>query len=269
MVKKLFKHEFLAWLRVLPLIYGIELTVAAINRCIQIFESESIYYDIISFFAATIYVVVLLAGMAAPLVFGVTRFYKNLFTGEGYLSFTLPVTTDNHLGVKVVTAVCFSVLSVLVALLSLVIVTAGDVFTEICKAIDYVVKRIPPEAAGHVAFYCVEFLLGLLVASFGSYLMYYTCICGGQLFRKNRVIAAVGVYFVLYVISQIFSTVLSVIFMIMEQTGSLDGIYAFIEKNPFESVHIFLCGVLVINGLMALVYYLLCRVIIRRKLNLE
>ena len=68
----------------------------------------------------------IMVALAFPFVYSVIRFYRNLFTGEGYLSFTLPVTPANHLWVKVVTAVSFSLLSVLVAALSGVIITAGE-----------------------------------------------------------------------------------------------------------------------------------------------
>ena len=269
MVKKLFKHEFLAWLRIMPICYSIPLVAAAFNRIIQLFESDSIYYDLIITGATALCMVTLLVCIAAPIVFGVTRFYKNLFSGEGYLSFSLPVTTDNHLWAKVLTAVCFSVLSVLMTMLSLMIVTSGDLFSAIYEAIQYVVGRIPKEAAGHMAAYCVELTLTSLVTAFETYLMYYTCICIGQLFRKNRILAAVGVYFGFYVISQVSSTAMSVMFMILEGTGRLEWIDRFIVEQPFETVHIILCGGLVLNAVMSLVYYLVCRVIIRRKLNLE
>lgn len=269
MVKKLFKHEFLAWLRIMPVIYGIQLVVAAINRGIQLFESDSVYYSIISASAMVMYVVILMVGIAAPQVFGVTRFYKNLFSGEGYLSFTLPVTTDAHLWVKVLTAVCFSVVSALVAALSAVIITSGELLSEICKAFTYLVGTIPQEIAVHLVFYALELVLMLLVAEMGGYLLYYTCICIGQLFRKNRILAAVGVYFGIYVITQILSTVMSVIFIVLEASGQMEKIYTLIFENIFVTGHIMLCGVLVLSGVMALVSYLVCRTIIRKKLNLE
>ena len=51
MVKKLFKHEFLAYMRILSVVYVILLTVAAATRIIQLFESDSIYYKIVSVFS--------------------------------------------------------------------------------------------------------------------------------------------------------------------------------------------------------------------------
>ena len=47
MVKKLYKHEFLAWLRVIVIVWGIALLTAGFNRVLQIFENDSIYYGIL------------------------------------------------------------------------------------------------------------------------------------------------------------------------------------------------------------------------------
>ena len=269
MVKKLLKHEFFAWMRVMPILYGIMLAVAAINRCIQLFENDSIYYGIIFGSGIFMYVVALMAGIVAPMIFGVVRFYRNLFTGEGYLSFTLPVTPANHLWVKVLTAVCFSILSVIVAVLSGVIITAGEVLSEVWKAAAYLLRMIPEELAGHMAFYCVEAVVLAVLGVFASYLLYYMYICIGQLFRKNRILAAVGAYFVVYVISQIFGTCLSLLLIILEEAGVLEQITEFVARNPLETVHIAQCSGIVINAALTAVCYLVCHRIIRKKLNLE
>lgn len=269
MVKKLYKHETLAWFRVLSVIFGIVLAVSAMHRIIQIFENDTIYYSIISGSASFVYTLAVMTCLAAPVVFGVVRFYKNLFTGEGYLSFTLPVTPANHLWVKVVTAVVFSLLSALVCLVSVLIVTAGEVFTEICNAAEYLIRQIPQDIAGHLAGYCAEILVLLIVSFFASFLLNDACICIGQLFRKNRILGAVGVYFGYYVITQILSTIMGVMLVILEETGSLDAIYSFIEKHEMETVHIALCGSIAVTAVMALVYWLICHHIMRKKLNLE
>lgn len=269
MVKKLYKHEFLAWLRVMPILYGLMLAMAAINRCIQLFENDSVYYDIIFGSSVTIYVIVLIAGIAAPLLFGVVRFYRNLFTGEGYLSFTLPVTPANHLWVKVVTAVSFSLLSVLVTALSGVIITAGEVFHEVCKAIAYLLKEIPQALAGHLALYCLEMVVLSIVSAFAAYFLYYMCICVGQLFRKNRILAAVGVYFGVYLLTQIFGTGLSIVMVILETAGVLDHLLMLLEEYPKEAVHISLCAGILISTVISAVCYLVSHWVIRKKLNLE
>lgn len=269
MVGKLYKHEFKAWLRVMSIIYGITLAVAVMLRAAQIFESDSVYYNIIFGSGVAMYIIALLVSFASPVVFGVVRFYRNLFTGEGYLTFTLPATPANHLGVKVTTAVAFSVLSMLVCIGSVMIVTAGEVFAEICKAADYLIRLIPGDIAGHLAGFCVEFVLLLLVGFFVEHLLLDTCVCIGQLFRKNRVLAAVGVYFGIYMITQVLSTALSVGMVVLEEAGTLEPLYALIAENPYETAHMVLCGLIVLLAALGLIYYLVCHWIIGKKLNLE
>lgn len=269
MVKKLYKHECIAWLRVMTVIWIATLAVAGVHRIIQLFESDTVYYGIVSGSAIFVYAVAVLACMAAPTVFGITRFYRNFFTGEGYLTFTLPVTQRAHLWVKASTAVCFSVVSALVCLMSVMLITAGEMFCEILKAADYLLREIPQELSGHIALYALEYLVLLLVALFASHLLYDTCICIGQLFRKNRILAAVGVYFGLYLISQIFGTVFSVVLVILGEAGVLDQLTSLAAQHPVASVHIALCTAIVLSGLSALVYWLICHGILRRRLNLE
>lgn len=269
MVRKLYKHEILAWLRVLCIIFGIVLAVSVLHRVIQIFENDSLYYSIINGSASFMYGMALLVCIMAPVVFGVVRFYKNLFTGEGYLTFTLPVRAADHLWVKLWTAVGFSVVSGIVCVISVLIITAGDVFTEICKAVAYLLKMIPEKMTGHAVVYCLEMLALLVVSTAGSFLLYDTCICIGQLFRKNRILAAVGVYFGFSVVKQILSTLLGVVLAVLEASGSMDGIYTFIETHVAEAAHIFLCGSTVATAVFALLCWLVCHFIIRKKLNLE
>lgn len=269
MVKKLYKHEFLAWLRVMAIVYIVTLSVAAIHRLIQLLENDTVYYGLINGSAIFVYIVALIACMAAPVLFGISRFYRNFFTGEGYLTFSLPASQASHLWVKVSTAVAFSILSVLTCLLSVVIITSGEVLSEICKAADYLFRMIPKDVSGHLVGYCVEFLLAMLLGCLGTHLLYETCICIGQLFRKNRVLAAVGVYFGFYIVSQIISTVLGVVLVVLEESGALDSVYLFMEKHMLETIHIVLSGSCLLNLLLAGAFWLICHKILCKKLNLE
>lgn len=269
MVKKLFKHEFKAWLRVVPIIFGITLITAAFHRVLQFFETDSVYYNIVNVSALVLYFVSLMAALAAPTIFGIVRFYKNLFTGEGYLSFTLPVKTTTHLNVKVLTTVVFSVAGFVVCLLSACIITAGDVFTELWKAFFYLWKQIPAEDARHLIGYAAEFCVLLVVALFASALLYNSCLCIGQLAKKNRILLAVGTYFIYYFITQIFGTIFVIAFTVLETTDALTVVYDFISAHPWASIHIGICGAILLDAALAFVFWLICRFILRKKLNLE
>lgn len=269
MVKKLYKHEFLAWLRVLPIFFAVTLLTAAFHRLFQAFESDSIYYNIASISALLLYVVSIMVTMAAPTVFGVVRFYKNLFTGEGYLTFTLPVKTTTHLNVKVVTTVVFSVAAMVTCALSACIITAGDVFTELWKAFLYLWNLIYDEFIPHLIGYAAEVCVLMLVALFASALLYNSCLCIGQLAKKNRILLAVGAYFIYYIITQIFSTIFIMVFTGLEMAQMLESYYVFIAQHPYVSIHIGLCAMILLDAALAFVFWLICRFILKKKLNLE
>ncbi len=269
MVKKLFKHEIFAWLRVWTPMQIILLAVATFGRIWQFFENDSTAYSIIFGSAVALYVVAIIASIGLVTVFDVVRFYKNLFSREGYLSFTLPVTPAQHIWVKLLTAGLFSVLSVVVVVLSFGIFTAGDLFVEIMKALAYLIKQIPPTMGTHLIFYIIEFVLMMAVAVLGGSLLYYACIALGQTFKKNRVIGAVGVYFIYYIINQVISTILTIIFMLLAETDFFMAIGRFIEANPYETGHIALCGGLVFSVALSALYFVITHTVMRKKLNLE
>lgn len=269
MVKKLYKHEFLAWLRIMPLIYGIVLVVAAMNRLILCFETDTVYYNIIQVSGIIMYVIGLLVCLAAPIVFGVTRFYKNLFTGEGYLTFTLPVSTTAHIWVKSLTALCFSVGSLLVAAITVPVISAGDVWREICLAASYLAKHIPEDMVGHIIGWVAEFFVLLIVAFYYGHMLLNCCVSVGQLFRKNRILASVGAYFAYYVITQIFGTATIILSFALDGTQLMRDIGQFIVDNPNGTVHIALCAGIVFYAIICGIFFLISRFVIRKRLNLE
>ena len=96
MVKTLFKYEFKSYLKTLIPFNIVLLSIAAFTRLIQFFDLDivgyDVVYDIVFALATMTYVLAIVACFAAVFVMAIIRFYKNLYTAEGYLSFTLPVT---------------------------------------------------------------------------------------------------------------------------------------------------------------------------------
>lgn len=269
MVRKLYKHEFLAWLRVIVFFWAAALLTAGINRIVQIFETDSIYYRIPFVASIAVFGASLLATMVAPTIFGIVRFYKNFFTGEGYLTFTLPATKKQLLFVKISTAVCFSAASAVVCLISSGIVMAGELLVEVSKAAAYLMKGFSTEEALHLVGWGLELLLLILLADIGNHFYYYTCICIGQTFRKNRILAAVGAHFVFYMVGQVLSTVMMIALTILGEMGVWEPLGEFFKNNPELSIHLMFIGGIVLSALWNLVYWTVCHWVINKKLNLE
>lgn len=269
MVKKLFKHEFLAYARVMTVVYAILLVVATASRMIQIYEDDSIAYSIVSTISYITYGVSIFAVLGFGFVFAITRFYKNMFTFEGYLSFTLPVTSAQHIWVKSVTALCFGCMTLIAVFLSGCIITAGEVLVEIFKALGYIWGKVFEVAKYHAVLVAIEVVILLLVFTFTSYLLSYMFISIGQLFKKNRILAAVGAYFVYYIITQIISSIFLIVVSEFVPSSVLVKLSEFIELHPYASIHTGIWGMSLLAGLLASICFLVVRAITTKKLNLE
>lgn len=273
MVKKLYKHEFAAWLRVIVFFWAAVLITACFNRIVQIFETDSIIYKILFVSSCIMYGVSIVVALTAPLIFGIVRFYKNFFTGEGYLTFTLPASKKQLLFVKISTAVCISAISSLVCLLSGLIPMAGEVLVEVWKAAVYIFRDIPVEDARQLVLLSLEFGIWLLLADASNHFFYYTCICIGQTFKKNRILAAVGVYFAFSMLAEAAGTVLSIVFTIVAQLEAFSlwviEFGKWVNQHPMVFMHsLQWFGILtVVVGV--LIDWAICHWVIHKKLNLE
>ncbi len=277
MVKKLFKHEITYYVRSMLPIYGILLAIAAVSRVIQFFEADNTVYNTLNIISILTYVLGIIAVFAMTMVFTITRYYRNLFTSEGYLSFTLPVTPTQHILTKLSTAVIVHAASLIVVLISACIITAGDVLIEVGNAIRYIIDLIPERLAFtfkettaaqwqvNIWLFAIEFILLLIAAVIYQMLLYYGCITVGQMFSKNRILAAVGVYFGYYMVTQAIGTV----FVIVSQFLPWEGLSLIFLDAPIACLHWLILGSLLLNLLISAALFLVSHLIIRRKLNLE
>ncbi len=269
MVKTLLKYEFKAYARTLLPLQAILVALATLVRGIQIFESDNIVYDIVFVSSVVALIVSMMVLLVFGVIFSITRFYKNLFTHEGYLSFTLPVTTNQHLFTKLVMAVAFTLISVVSIIIAAVVATSGDMLVEIVKVLCYGFSRLFDVTDGHAIVFAVEFIVAALISVINNYLIYYACISIGQTARKNRILVAFGVYFGYYLINQIISTV-AIVFINLASYGDwwIDFI-RWIQHHPYTFTHLLMTAIIVINLVLGFVYYIISQKIITNKLNLE
>lgn len=265
MVKKLFKHEAHALWRSMMPIWCVLFGVSVLGRFIQLFEQESVAYNIINGSAIFFYVVSLIACIACPFVFAVTRFHRNLFSGEGYLTFTLPVTAHQHILVKLAVAVITQTVTLVAAAISVVLLTFGDLAWEIGKAVWYLFKFAARAWGGHLPLYAAESIVGVIVVFTVETLLFYACICIGQQSKKNRTLAAVGAYFGFYFIKQILGTIVLLIGSAMD----LYPLTRWIDHHPFAAAHIGLCGGILVEVVIGCFLYWLSHRLITHRLNLE
>ncbi len=269
MVKKLWKHELLSYVRLLVPVYVAVFGMAVLARGLQFFEAENVAYEIAFGSSITLSILSMLVSVLLTTIFVIVRFYRNLFSGEGYLTFTLPATPTQHLWVKLTCACVCQLTSLVVIVLAALVLGFGDVNTEVFKAIGYLFNKAYGTVGVHMYWFILEYVVLLLVSLVSTTLVYYTCISIGQTFKKNRVLATVGIYFAYTVIAQVISTILSIAFTVASEFLPFEEWMKAITKNPYPYIHGLVAVVLVISAVLSLMFFLLSRHILRNKLNLE
>ena len=273
MVRKLIRYDFQSYFRLLFPVQLIILGIALLNRIIQLFEPPSGAADIVAStyqagFVATLvlYIVSIIVCFVMTVIVGIIRFYQGMYTNEGYLMHTLPVTPTQHIFAKLLTSVIFFLGSILATFLSFMIITAGQVNVEVFKAFFYLMNRYIQSAGFDGVLYVLEILLLLCVSLFHIFIKFYFCLSVGQLAKRKKILLAFGVFFGIYAVKQILGTALIVISMFSQNL--IFVISDWLSDSGELAMHILIWISIVIYSAAALVYFFATRHIMSKKLNL-
>ncbi len=199
------------------------------------------------------------------------RFYKNKFTDEGYLTFTLPVNVHQIFWASFVNMLIWLVISVVTVSMAVFVLllfgTAqeGLVNTEIFSGIGNVLQGLldlPWEElfGGDATYLVVVYCLQLLIAPFQGLVIPMACITiGAMVAKKHKILAAFGIY---YGINTASSMVSSVLTMLPSAFVSVNGGDLLTQTNVTVTISLLLSMGLTVGA------YFLTTWIMRRKLNL-
>lgn len=242
---------------------------------ISVFSSEKELPTVL-YVVATILSIVAVLGIVvfsfATIIFVYSRFYKNFFTDEGYLTFTLPVKRSQLLNSKLITSILANTATGLVIYLDIIIAFCIGVpdslpDKENLRMIweEYILEAI--DILGfHLAIWIVEAILLLLLFSMFTTLFVFTCITIASIIaKKAKIITAIGIY---YVANSVFSTVLSMFWLfgidfIVDLSDSIPLNYS----GPVFSL-LMLTGILFL-GMLCVACYSFQYWMLDRKLNLS
>lgn len=198
------------------------------------------------------------------------RFYKSRFTDEGYLTFTLPVSSHQNFLSALVNILIWSFLSsavlVFCALVILSIGLSGDGMTVTVNQLISSIGEMFDIASGelqamegYAAYQALSAVLGFVSWFSGPVVMMSCITLGAVLAKKHKIITAVGLYYGL-------SMATSVITTAAEYTTILDSYAAETAYGPgtlmVVGIQILLQVVLAVGGCLLSVY------LMDKKLNL-
>lgn len=273
MVRKLIKYDFQSYFRLLFPVQLIIIGFALINRLVQFFEpasdaaeAASTVYNSVFVSTLVLYILSIFVCLVMTVIVGIIRFYQGMYTNEGYLNHTLPVTPTQHIFAKLLTSIIFSLGADLAIFLSFIVITAGEVNIEVFKAFTFLVGQYFANTGLNGALYVLEFILLAIVSSVFLYLKLYFCISVGQLVKRKKILLAFGVFFGIYVTKQLIGTVFAI--FVALNLDFMNQIGDWINSSPNVAFHIFFCGAIIFYGLFALIYFLITKHIMSKKLNL-
>lgn len=215
MLGKLIRHEFRATWKVLLLMDAVLLcvgifgffvlsTVANLNK-----RNNDDYIGVIvtSYFLwFVLYMLAIFAANLGTLIFLTIRYYRNLYSAEGYLTFTLPVETKDLLHAKMINGYIWMFAGTLLTAFSVFLMVMGlmsgvDPYerAQILSELSEIAVSLSP------GMYVMFSLLGL-IGPLQILMTVYFCITVGQLWQKHRIAGAVLCYVGLTFVSRTLHT---------------------------------------------------------------
>lgn len=297
MLKKLMKYEWKET-RTVGLIFLGVLVFAALLGVLSIqFTAWSITYEsgngnsgimsltsmFSAFFSFFIYTISLSGTIYGIMIYLAVRFYKTMYTDEGYLLHTLPVTKHQILISKIVIGAAWMgilygvmILSFIIFMVSLASVLSSGSFFEILRQIpDYLAQMaefmtsVIGSEWGFTALmthYVVSILLLCLIGLPAQLINLYGAISLGQLFNKHRVLWAilfsVGIGFG----QSLLAYVVSIFLMVGTTLGSMA-----VPGSETFPMHVYAFqwdANWIVSLIIAIVLYKVSHTILTRKLNM-
>ena len=196
----------------------------------------------------------------------IRRFYTSFFTDEAYLTFTLPVTMDCHLMIKIVSMLFWNIAALVVTCLGALIIFGGlavgytEQVQEAYYYFSYIIEMVQISLQGtsdNLGIQLVVTVLnGFTEYIFQSLLIYFSIALGCMLFKKHRLLGSILSFFV---INTLESWVRTIFQSLLTGFGMSNGTVYLIQT--------IISIVLMIIGMIAL--YLGTRYILQKKLNLD
>lgn len=261
MLSKLIKYDLKAVSPVLLAIHGAVLILSLLGH----FFMSLLHIRPFDTIFSSVYTVTLLTAIGAvalaTIIYLGMRYHRNLYTDEGYLTNTLPVTANCHVLSKYLCGVLWIFLDAAVILLS-VFILLNDQLSEFFQAVS---TNIPGTL----------FLLTIatvVLELFISCLSVYCAVAIGNLFHGHRVMGCIGGYILLYLINQVIGLILVIPLFTNETIRNAETADATSPEVLYEVSQILgriLILSLILSIIIGIIYYIVCVKLLDKKLEMD
>jgi hypothetical protein len=279
MLKKLLKYDLRAifkyWWIAAASSLGLAVLCGLVIRLLNDTKlGQNTFFAIFAVLIIFLTVIGISAFMVSAEVFIFIRYYQNLFSDEGYLTFTLPVKRHQLLNSKLISAILISFATIVTVVLDsltvLLLIFGFCIFTPdfwgyIFALLQISINGTLAEMGFWAIVYALEIIVLVLALGLFSTLMVFAAITfAAMITKKNKVLAAIGIY---YGANSLISFIVQTIFTIgLIGLGNRIGLLPMQSTIGLGALLIFIFTVLVCAVTVAL--YAFVHWMLDRKLNL-
>lgn len=275
MFSKLLKHDSRAIFKYWWIGALVSMCISVLGgMCIQVVDVDYTKYNMITTLAGIGIFFSVVGIMLLPLfteIILLVRYYKNFFTDEGYLTFTLPVKKTSLLDSKLLSALIFNAVSTLIMGVDVFIMLAVGIPQQffdvgVWREFFSVIGDVFRVLGGYSIGYIILGILILLAVSVAQTLFIFACLTlASSIVKKHKILLTIGIY---YGASIALSIVLNIL-----SFGGIPTVFTLIsqlnQNNSVAAIMFILMGVLGIFVLGAGALYLFVLYLLDRRLNLE
>lgn len=274
MLRKLMKHELRATARLMLPLYLVVLLLAVGARFSVTWfldastgnRTMNFILDLLGGLMIVGFAVGLVAVFVVALVLMILRFRSNLLGDEGYVMFTLPVSTHQLVWSKLIVSTVWFAGAALVDALALVILAINSAFfTNLGEIFYRVLEKFTAYYAVNGVLMVAELLLLCVMVAINLCLEFYTPLSIGHSFDRHKMFLSVVFFFVIQAVGQFVGGTL-----LFASAPALDAVSGFMDTLPPEMVlHGGLWFAILATVVYSAVLYVINHLMLSRKLNLE
>ena len=263
MLSKLIKHELRASRRIMLPFLGAVLALsvlAGISTTAMEHQVDYSWLNVVYGLIIFAFVMGVMAVCVVAVVMMIQRFYKNLLGDEGYVSFTLPATVDEHIFAKLISSFIWFFATAVVVVLSTFIMTSTSLnamFTgEGVISIDGMLNEVhfwDFFTGWDIAGYVLEGIVLLFVYSCSVCLHFYAAMAIGHSFNDHKGLLSVVSFFVLSAAMTMLAVVSA---SITGNSGLFDRVGNIDTLDISAATHVVMLIFIAIEMVKAALYYI-------------
>lgn len=291
MLGKLIKHE---WKNIYKIGCIIVLVIAAVTAigCIMLhipamtdlFSEENnlddfqiVMWSMMGIASMMLYIFMLVGATYGMYIFLGVRFYQTMYSKQGYLTHTLPVTAHQLLVSKllisgiwsliVTIAVFASVFALVISLLNGVFASVIDLggFDSIWEILGIAIEEMGEAFAAqglNLTHYTITMILMLVVGPFFGLMILFGCLTLGQLSKKMKLFMGILAYLGVMLLNMIIG-------MVIQMISTINYSVSMVSDGTVTNMNGSYDASLIVTTAMAVMLYISSHYILTKKLNME